>query len=445
MYLSAGEDLSKDQIYAIKNMMTSDIYKRYWPEMFNEDEGQREQWSAYSFNVDHPDRKRRGIRDHTIIVKTVRSNAIGLHCDLLLLDDVVIPRFADTLTGRRELQRALAQYTSILNPNGTIKAVGTRYNPEDAYQDMIDTVYPLWNADKKIFEGTKKAWDVYKVEVEDEGNGTGNFIWPRTIAPSTGEAYGFDHQTLAIIRADYEARGELAQFYCQYYNDPNAIELQRISRGSFQYYDRKNIQHLDGKIYFDGNRLAVFAAMDVAWTERTGSDYTAIAIIGVDHTNQVYLLDLSQFKTSTFDVYYNEVINLHFKWGFRKIRIETNAGGMFVKQELERMIRENGNSLSVDGKATVNNAGRKGERHAATLEWRYDGKKIWHYRGGLTSEYEEQVILDKPKHDDLVDAVVAAIEISKAPGRRTTPSTTTVIDENVFYDNRFGGRRGRVA
>ncbi len=47
VYLSAGEDLAKDQIYAIKNMMTSDTYRKYWPEMLYEDEGRREQLCAF--------------------------------------------------------------------------------------------------------------------------------------------------------------------------------------------------------------------------------------------------------------------------------------------------------------------------------------------------------------------------------------------------------------
>ena len=41
VYLSAGEDLAKDQIYAIKNMMTSPVYRTYWPVLFLADEGQR--------------------------------------------------------------------------------------------------------------------------------------------------------------------------------------------------------------------------------------------------------------------------------------------------------------------------------------------------------------------------------------------------------------------
>lgn len=445
VYLSAGEDLAKDQIYAIKNMMTSDTYKYYWPEMLNDDEGRREQWSAYSFNVDHPERKRRGIRDHTIIVKTVRSNAIGLHCDELLPDDVVVPVFAETGAGRSEVRRALAQFTSILNPGGRIKAVGTRYHPDDAYQDMIDAEYPIWVPELQAFKGKSKLWDIFQREAESIGNGTGNFIWPRIVNEDTGESYGFDHQILAIIRADYESKGQIAQYYCQYYNDPNAVTLQRIDRNSFQYYDKKHLTGSHGSLKIGGKRLSVFAAMDVAWSRAATADYTAISVIGVDEDNIVYVLDLAQFKTSTFADYYEKVLDLHMKWGFKKIRVETNSGGFFVQQELERYCRMNGNMLTIEGKATVSNEGKKPERHSAALEWRYDAKMIWHFRGGHIPELEDQIILENPKHDDLVDALVASIEISKPPGKRSSDRRTTYVENNVHYDTRFGGRRGRAA
>lgn len=441
-YLSAGEDLAKDQIYAIKNMLTSEIYRRYWPEMLKENEGDREQWSAYSFNVDHPERRRRGIRDHTLIVKTVKSNAIGLHCDLLVPDDVVVPQFADTATGRAEVNRSMAQFASILNPRGEIKAVGTRYHPEDIYQSFIDAKYKIWDEDKKAFTGTAQLWDILEREAEDKGDGTGNFLWPLTQNPETGDSYGFDAQTLAIIKAEYESKGQHVQFWCQYYNDPNAIDLQNISRSAFQYYDRARLRMQGEQIYYKGNKLATFAAMDVAWSDTDSADYTAIAVIGMDHNSDAYVIDLVQFKTTSFAEYYEEVISLHDKWKFRKIRVETNAGGQFVKQELERLIRQNGNVLSVEGKSVVKNAGSKRERKGAALEWRYADKKIWHFRGGLNTEFEDQVIMDKPRHDDLCDAFVAAIDVAKPPGKRT--ETTRVMETNVVYDRRFGGRRGRA-
>lgn len=444
VYLSAGEDLAKDQIYAIKNMMTSETYKRYWPEMLKDDEGHREQWSAYSFNVDHPERKRRGIRDHTLIVKTVKSNAIGLHCDLLLPDDVVIPDFADTTTGRGIVNRSMAQFTSILNPRGEIKACGTRYNPDDLYQGYIDTHYQVWNEQEQRFDGVAKLWDVFEREVEDKADGTGQFLWPLQRNTLTGDAYGFDAQSLAVIRSEYESKGQHVQYWCQYYNDPNAIDTQTISRGSFQYYDRKNIKSDGSNLLFRQNKLAIFAAMDVAWTTTESADYTAIVIIGVDHDMNCYVLDIIQFKTSDFAEYYEEVISLHRKWGFKKIRVETNAGGQFVAQELTRYVRQNGDTLTVEGKPTTKRQGDKAERHATALEWRYAEQKIWHFKGGLISELEDQVVLSRPAHDDIVDAFVAALDISKAPGKRVH-NQTTVMENNVVYDKRFGGRRSRVA
>lgn len=444
VYLSAGEDLAKAQIYAIKNMMTNDVYRTYWPEMLKDDEGQREQWSAFSFNVDHPERKRRGIRDHTIIVKTVKSNAIGLHCDLLIADDVVIPDFAYTATGRSTVNAAMAQFTSILNPRGEILAVGTRYHPSDLYQSFIDSDYPLWDAEAQEFRGRRKLWAVFNREVEDAGDGTGNFLWPVSKNTSTGEFYGFDQQTLSIIRADYEAKGQLQQFYCQYYNNPNAIDLQEISRGNFNYYEPKHLRVVGGEVYYRDRKLNVFAGMDIAWTGNETSDFTAVVVIGVDWENNIYLLDAVQFKTSNFAIYYDEVIRLHKKWSFRKIRVETNAGGHFVKQELERQVRDNGDVLTVDGKSTTRE-GSKAERKAAALHWRYADQKVWHFKGGIINEFEDQVVLGNPKHDDLVDAFVAAIDISKAPGKRNSTENVRVMEHNIVYDRRFGGRRARVA
>ena len=447
VYLSAGEDLAKDQIYAIKNMMTNDVYRTYWPEMFHADEGQREQWSAFSFNVDHPERKRRGVRDHTIIVKTVKSNAIGLHCDLLIADDVVIPDFADTAVGRAEVNRRLAQFVSILNPRGEILAVGTRYHPDDLYQSFIDSDYKVWDAERGEFTGTAKLWKTFIWEVEDSDgmDGTGEFLWPISKNVDTGDAYGFDAQTLAIIRADYESKGQLVQFFCQYYNNPNAIDLQRISRGHFQYYDRKNLKVVGRDVFLRDKKLNVFAAMDVAWTDSATADYTAIAVIGMDDDENVFVIDLVQFKTINFSEYYNEVMALHHKWNFRKITVETNAGGAHVKNELDRMCRQNGEVLTIEGKPAPTRQGTKNERKGATLEWRYADQRIWHYKGGLISEFEDQIVLDRPKHDDLSDAFVAAVQIAKPPGKKAYASNVKVMDTNITYNKRFGGRRARAA
>ena len=440
VYLSAGEDLAKAQIFAIKGMMTSKWYTKFWPEMLNKEEGRRELWNAFGFNVDHDLRKEYSTRDQTLLVRTVKSNAIGLHCDHVVFDDVVVPSFAYSETGRKELQRSISQYSSILNPGGTIKAVGTRYHPKDAYASWIEAEERIWCPDKKDFIGERKVWDVMEEKVEDAGDGTGTFLWPRTISPSNGQAYGFDVQELERIKAGYRSNNETSQFWAQYYNEPNSAADMRVDPNCFQYYNRKHITVSGGYVKYKGANLNVFAAMDVAWSDGRTSDSTAIAVIGLDSEGFVYILDLDEFKTSIFSEYYDRIQTLQDQWGFRKIRIETNAGGKFVAQEVERMIRQNGGNLVVEGRATTKHDGKKQERHAAIAEARYHNKTIWHYKGGYTSVLEEQVIQERPPHDDILDALCAAIEISKPPAKRRE---TVTNETKIIYNTKFGGRRGR--
>ena len=88
VYLTAGEDLATVQMSAIKQMFESEEYKLLWPEMFHAKESMRNKWSTWAINLDHPERAKRRIRDFSVIIKTVGSSATGLHCDLLLLDDM---------------------------------------------------------------------------------------------------------------------------------------------------------------------------------------------------------------------------------------------------------------------------------------------------------------------------------------------------------------------
>ena len=447
VYLASQDDLAKAQLHAIKQMMTSDIYRTLWPEMFTErkvsasGKTERGAWSAYAFDVDHPMRKEKGIRDHTMIIKTVSSNVAGLHCDGICFDDVVVPQFADTELGRDNLNKALGYFSSVLNPGGWIKAVGTRYHPEDAYQRMIDSKVPVWSDEKQDFAGEKNAWELMERVVEDspDRSGLGMYLWPRTESPmEPGKWYGFDPKELAKIKADYVAHQGAVHFFAQYYNDPNDVGTQRVGREKFQYYDKKFIEVRQDKVFFKGKKLNVFAAMDVAWSTSDWSDYTAIAVVGIDSDGYIYILDLDRFRTSDFLTYYDHIIALQSQWCFRSLLVETNAAGSLVAQEIENHVRRNGGNLSVDKRALNSRAEGKRENWASVLEPRYQSKSIFHFRGGLTPTLEEEVVSAKPRHDDLKDALTAAISISRPPsGRRITnpdgPDRTVV-------QGRFGGR-----
>src|SRR5215472_3600021 len=54
LYISSTSQLATKQLKAIKDVLTSETYRLYWPEMVLEDEAKREKWTEREISVDHP-------------------------------------------------------------------------------------------------------------------------------------------------------------------------------------------------------------------------------------------------------------------------------------------------------------------------------------------------------------------------------------------------------
>lgn len=431
LYVSATEDLATQQLYAIKTILESKVYRRYWPDMIHEQEAKREEWSFKNIKVDHPRRKELGVRDRTVAARSVGGNTTGLHADVLVFDDLVVPDNAYTEDGRSKVQASYSQFSSVANTGAISRVVGTRYHGKDIYNQMLTTQVEQFDGDGNVI-GSAPMYEVFERQVEREGQ----FLWPRTLNPRTNKWFGFNPTELAKIRAKYFAAGERAQYYAQYYNNPNDPESEKLTSDSFLYYDAKWLTERDGVWYFKDKPLAVFAAGDLAYTDGARSDFTAFAVIGLSDDGFIYILELDQFKTTKYDRIYKSALRLFEKWKFRKLRMETNAGANLVVEYMKDQVRADGGTLVIEGKRAE---GEKTERCAAILLPRYENKTILHPKGGLITTYEEQVTLARPSHDDLRDAVAAAVEISKPPmKKRATGSESR--GNIITFNPRFGGR-----
>lgn len=445
VYLSAGESLAKVQMYAIKNMLFSEEYTLLWPEMIKAEKSKRDKDTAFELNLDHPERKRRRIRDHSIIIKTVKSDATGLHCSHLVLDDVVVPKFAYTPTGRLEVQSSVAQFASIKSATAITKAVGTRYHPEDLYENFKDAQLPILN-EKGEMIAEEVLWDIKEYKLESRGDGTGKYIWPRMYSPMLKEWFGFDLHIRARKKAEYESLRQGVQFLAQYYNEPNDPSLDRVDRTRFAYYDQGFLKEINGKWYFKDKLLNIYAGMDVAFTDLKSSggkraDFTAIVVIGMDVDGFIYVLGLDRFKTDDYEVYYSHVMALHEYWGFRNLKLETNTGGKLVKSALDKEIRKQGRRLVIEARPTTKNDAAKFERYAAVVEPLYKNNTILHHKGGLTSALEDEVRMLNPPNDDLEDGLFLAIEDAIPPSKRSNRSRNKNSNVTDIAASRFGGRR----
>ena len=429
LYVSATADLAEKQLYAIKQIIDSPIYRRYWSNMIHPEEGKREKWAVAEIAVDHPQRKLEGIRDATCKAVGLTSNTTGFHADIVVLDDIVVPSNAYSEDGREKVANAYSQLASIENPGAEEWVVGTRYHPKDIYDTMINMKETHYDNESDE-ESEIEVYELFQRVVEIEGE----FLWAKRTRKD-GKAFGFDAKELARIKAKYI---DTTQFYSQYYNDPNTTENARINSDNFQYFDKAALNVKDGDWYIRDRKLNIFAAIDFAFSLRRQADYTALVVVGVDHQANYYVLDIDRFKTEKIVDYYQHILKSWEKWGFRKIRAEVTVAQQTIVKELkDSYLKPNGIPLSVDEFRPTRSLGDKAQRVGAVLEPKYDNLQVWHYKGGNCQTLEEELVMVHPPHDDIKDALSNAMAISLAPKLRMTQGLG--FNKPLPTHSRFGG------
>lgn len=435
LYISATSNLAEKQLSFIKSIIDSDIYRRYWPDHVHPEEGKRARWTNSEIVLDHPSRKLEGVRDPTIFTGGLTTSLTGLHCDIAVLDDIVVSENAQSQQGRDAVRRQYSLLSSIQGADAQEWVVGTRYHPTDLYSDMLDMHEDIYDSNGELIS-SDPVYEVFERAVENVGDGTGEFLWPRQ-QRTDGKWFGFNQQVLAKKRAKYLDK---TQFRAQYYNDPNDAGNGSIQRDVFQYYDPKYINQAGGHWYHKDERLNVVASVDFAYTTGKRSDYTAIVVAGMDSQRNIYVLDVDRFKTDRISDYFEHILQLYKKWQFRKLIAEVTAAQSAIVKELKSSyIVPNGMALSIAEVKPTRHEGSKEERLAAILEPVYANQQVWHYRGGNCQVLEDELLAQFPPHDDVKDSLATAIDHLVPPQVVHRPSGVTRVGGNVVSHPRFGG------
>lgn len=432
LYISSMSNLAVKQLKFIKDILTSDRYRYYWPEMVNQDEGKREKWTESEISVDHPKRKEEVVRDPTVFTAGLTTSIVGLHCDLAIMDDVVTAQNAWTEDGR---DKTLAQYSLLASIEGADAReliVGTRYHPHDLYGTLISKTVQVFDEEGELLE-EKELYETFLREVESQGDGSGEYLWPRQQRLADGKWFGFNRTILEVKRSQYQ--GNTAQFRAQYYNNPNDIENSPIKAECFQYYDRQFLTKNTSNWFYKNSRLNVFAAIDFAFSTAKKADFSSIVVVGIDVWNNYYILDIDRFKSDKISEYFQHLLKLHQKWEFRKVKAEVTVAQQVIVTDLKQnYIRPNGLSLSIEDFRPTRAQGAKEERILTILQPRYANRQVWHYQGGYCQTLEEELVQANPPHDDIKDALATCIDFCIAPTsvRKTPPI-------QYISSGRFGG------
>lgn len=431
LYISATANLAEKQLGFIKSILTSEIYSRYWPEHVHPEEGKRTRWTNSEIMLDHPSRKAEKIRDPSVFTGGLTTSLTGMHCDIAVLDDIVVYENAYTGEGRSKVKSQYSLLSSIEGAEAQEWVVGTRYHPADLYNDLLQMVEDVYDDEgNKVSE--ENIYEVFERPVEDRGDGTGQMLWPRS-QRRDGKWFGFDIKVLAKKRGQYLDKG---QFRAQYYNDPSDPDNVPVSSDKFQYFEQKLLRQDSGYWFYKDRRINVFAAVDFAFSLSKKADYTAIVVVGIDHDNNIYVLDIDRFRTDRISEYFEHIMHLSNKWSFRKMRAETTVAQMAIVKQLKELIKQHGLSISIEEFRPNKAQGNKQERISSVLEPRYDNLSIWHYRGGNTQILEEELSSRNPPHDDVIDALASVVDMAVKPARSTRRQKSSNI---VWANNKFRG------
>lgn len=434
LYISSTANLAIKQLNFIKQILTTKKYMELWPEMLCKEEAKRTKWSETEISVDHPLRTKEAIRDPSVFTAGLTTNIVGMHCDIAVMDDVVVDNSAYDPTAREKLKDQISYLASIAGTEGKTWVVGTRYHQLDLYNDMMNQRVDIFAKDGAVIS-SDPLYELLERQVEDVGDGTGDYLWPR-YQREDGKWFGFNQEILARKRAQYS---DPAKFRAQYYNDPNDITEASIKREYFEYYDKKNLTKQGGRWFYGNEKLNIFAAIDFAFSVNRNADSTAIVVVGVDRRNNFYVLDIERFKTKAISEYYEKLLKAFMKWDFRKINAEVTAAQSMIVEDLKvNYIRPNALALIIQDHRPTK---KKSDRIEACLQPKYANRQIFHDKDHpLTTVLETELTLAKPPHDDVKDALASAIEIAVAPSfMGMGMASKNKAQDNNFYHPRFGG------
>lgn len=286
--------------------------------------------------------------------------------DLILCDDILDEENSNTPEQREKVEEWFWKTLKpCLAPGGNIVVLGTRWAEEDLYEHLIE----------------QKGWPHLvrsAINVEDDVE---TALWP-------------DIWPLDLLRQEREDMGS-ALFACAYLNDISGLMAGNIfRRDDFQYFD-----HLP-----EGKNYRIRMGVDLASSERERADYTARVTVAEDEDFNHYVLSYYRDKRSSNHA-------------------DFVLDGWNAYPQMERVIIESQQFQSTLVQELLNNSpipvvGRKADTdkttRARSVAARYEGHKVFHHRSLRETDFETELLSFPKGHDDLVDALGYAMDLTGA-------------------------------
>ena len=351
----------------------------------------------------------------------------GMHYDLIIADDLHSQNNTRT---RYQIEQVIEHYRlllSILEPNGLLVVIGTRWAEDDAYTTIskdatAELFIPATSTVSMNINSELKETDdpllVYDHIADSAVNATKFYLNFPKVLP-------FSH--LSAI----EKRQGPYIYSAQYLLKPVASKEKRFKEEWVKYYTECPGAPMFGETGYDPHIVRPLSSkfyrkvglVDPAFTTQDYSDFTGICVIAADSQRNMYVNHADQYKLEPFELI-EKIFHLHALYDVSEWYIEEVAAQRVLKFFLEYLMGKEDKRIFV---GSVKSYGRKKEFRIMSLQ-------PYCASGKLFVRPDQEVLLHQMrrfpilKNDDVLDALAYAPQVIFDGD---TPSIITYKNEKI--------------
>jgi len=348
-----------------------------------------------------------GIREPTVVCIAVGSNVVGGHCNHIWWDDLVDDR---NVFSREQALKTLDWWEKSQalpdSKGGTGTLIGTRWAHFDLYQHIIDNL-----------------GDTVDTLIRSAYNQDGSPYFPELL----------DEQTLEHLKSTMHSK----TFSSFYLNHPVDSDTQLVKSHNLHTYP--GVCRACGKEHKipSESRMTKFVGVDPAVSLERDADETAMVSIGVDTENTVWVLWSDNGKYTKQQMI-DKMFAIHRDIKPDGMAVETIGQAQMLLEEIHD--QEDARNYYLSGLIEVKSRDglKKSSRLESVLQTKFERNKVI-VRNDLTDLIAQLSTYPSSKHDDLLDALSDAINISFTPdGEKPQEKIPATLQERAeFVTRRF--------
>lgn len=296
-------DNARSFLSEIKEYLTN---KSFLPKLFGQ--FQSDTWTQEIITI----KQRKGAnKTPTITTAGVDKALASQHYDLIVCDDLVNRQNVTNAEQISKIKKFYSDALDLLEPNGVLVVVGTRYVDGELYGAILDT------KGKQL-----EQFDVYIKGATKDGTIDGEVIFPKK----------FSTKKLYEIRdgkgIEEEGMGSF-EFYAQYFNQCISMDTQHFKM-PVRYWNELG----DGSIHY--------GAFDPATSEKKDACDAVVIDGAITRSNQLLAVEYKAFHKKDPTEMINKIFEYASKFQWKKLLIETNGGQeVYVKLVQEEQRKRN--------------------------------------------------------------------------------------------------------